>query len=235
VEKLGSKELDTVKQHHLLPSEKGGFSNTGFIFSSRCAVCTSPEEFLVQVNRMLISGIGYREITDTLAPQYRLIGKEPLSIGSIRTHHQKHFDFQNEALRRIIQKRQAKIAGTWEEGVDETIDAIVTSEIIMRKGLNHVLNSETIPSVGDTLAAAKLNHELTNDQDGREQLAAANAQLARIIRAVQRVCTAEQWVSIRAIINGEDEENKQIQVFDNSDEYDDVEVEIIPDQDEKTY
>lgn len=230
---MGSKELDTVKQKHLLPPEKGGYSNTGFNFSTRCVICTSPEEYLVQINRMLVSGVGYKEIADSTATQYRIIGKTPLNSGMVRNHHQNHFDFQSDALRRIIQKRQAKAAGTWEEGVDDTIDAIVTSEIIMRKGLNHVLNSETVPSVGDTLAAAKLNHELTKDQDGREQLVAANAELARIIRAVQQVCTPAQLTTIKSILNGEDEQ-KQLQIL--PEEYDDdIAVEIIPTDDKEDY
>lgn len=207
--------MKEVATKDLIPVVKGG-SPTGMLkFNPRCKVCNSSEEIMLMVNRMLISGSGYTEVSNAVGDFARIAGIK-ITPMSIKNHYEKHFNFQNKALAQIIRSRMNRNQEIENEGVNSVVDAVTAAELIMNKGVQQVLESNAVVTVTDTLNAARMVREMTRDEDSQIEISLIRAQMKKIISAVQAVCTDGQIRQIAALMD--QEEHREIEYIEQEEE-----------------
>ena len=165
--------------------------------SPRCFVCHQPYEILGQVNRMIINGQPYTEITRYLAFLHDkdVISKVP-SYQSVRNHGKNHLPVKDLAVRTLIERRAIEAGKDIEQGVENLLTTFAVAETVMHKGFAQLTKDSMDISAKDLLAATKLVHDFTKDQDGSMDAAQALSQLQHIIQAVKETVPAHMMEQI---------------------------------------
>jgi hypothetical protein len=142
-----------------------------------CNTCQHPNRDWIEF--LLIRGMAYKTIGDRVSP--------PVSRQSISTHHKKHMDLQDAALRAIIED-EARLQGIdHEQGVRDAITKRAVLEIALRKGLADMVDGVTTVEVKDLVQISKLLGEMDSQQTqvGLDEL---RAQMQLFIQAIKNVC-----------------------------------------------
>ena len=155
------------------------------ITEPRCNVCQ--HAFRDWIELMLVKGMAYKTISDRVTP--------PVGRQSLSTHHKKHMDLQDFAIRQLIES-EAELQGRInEEGVADIVTKRAVLEVALRKGFDDVVNGITTVEPRDLIQIAKLLAEMDSHQYevGLDEL---RSQVQLFIQAIKDVCDQDTQEAI---------------------------------------
>jgi hypothetical protein len=154
-----------------------------------CKTCQSPHRLWIE--NELLQGRGYRTIARSLPEE--TADTNP-SYQGIRNHYdQQHMPINQAVQRSIIERRQKEIGRNIEEAVDEQVDKILVTEMIVHKGWELLQSSAAQPTVAETLAAVKLLNELERSSETDVDNETWVATMQVMMEAAHAIMTEDQW------------------------------------------
>lgn len=199
----------------VLPVEAGGKAYD-FVFEPRCRVCNSGDGILELVNRLLATGMTYRDVERAIEVfnQGRPLNRR-ITYNSIRTHQKNHMPFEAQAVRDILERRAAEASRDFIDGVGSIVTPVSYAEAVMQRSFETLIDNNLPVDTKDGLAAAKLVHTIDAGLTTGMDEAEAMAQLNRIIEAVRAVVTPEQMVRIGALLeSSRDDDQRELEVLE---------------------
>lgn len=165
--------------------------------NKNCQVCQLGYSTLRSVNRMIINGHSYVDITRQLSDWHAqgLITRSP-SYQSVANHSKKHVSLQNRLVRESIEKHARELNVDIENGIENLLTYRAAIDYTMRRGFMLIAEGKLNPSVKDMLEAAKLMAQFEKEEDGSTSIVELIAQVQRIQEAVKAEVEPEVWTKI---------------------------------------
>jgi hypothetical protein len=142
---------------------------------------------------MIIKGHPYSHIAT------RIPGKDgkPIDRRSISTHAKEHMDFQDAALRAILEEEANLVGQNYEEGVKGAITHRGVLEVAIRKAYDDILNDVSTVEPRDLIQMVKLLNEMNSNQFdvGLDEL---RTQVALFVQAIKDEADLETQARIAA-------------------------------------
>lgn len=157
----GGKDLVTVPEAWLEP---------------RCHVCTS--EYRRAIDRMIAMGTGYAEIS-------RIFGGV-IDRRSIGRHAEKHLNYEEAAIRRIIEREAHVAEESAEEGIQGVTKRKVYLETALHKAMTALQEEKTVVEPKDALAVIDALNRFDNQSAGA-QLDAIKVQFQAFLQAIREI------------------------------------------------
>lgn len=128
-----------------------------------CKVCRSPSRF--EIERELVSGRTYATIARAVSDT-----DPDINPRNIRDHYANgHLPMEQEASRRIIEKRAVMMGRSVEEGVDSIVSGLAVAEVVVQKGFEAIARGELRPDMKDVLMAVKILETFGTGSDGTDE------------------------------------------------------------------
>lgn len=145
-------------------------------YEPRCHVCTS--DFRKAIDRMIALGTGYAEIS-------RIFGGV-IDRRSIGRHAEKHLNYEEAAIRRIMVEQAQAAEADIEEGISGVAKRRAYLETALHKAMTQLTEERTIVETKDALAVI----DALNKSDAQaygEQLDAIKEQFAAFLQAIREI------------------------------------------------
>jgi hypothetical protein len=173
------------------------------------------------VNRQLVNGAPYSDIHKMLWEMHQTTGvpAKPPSLPTISRHAKEHLPFKDAAVRAVVEKHAEQRGADIEQGKQNLLTEFAVAETIMKMGHQQMVDGKIELTARDVLAATKMVHDFTRDDEGGLDQAQMIVQVGYIMQAVKEVCSAEQMIRISARVNqlAEDSIEDAILVGDDED------------------
>jgi len=197
----------------------------GFHLEPRCRVCRN-DEIRNKVNDMLAAGLSYAMILRGLTEENSKLDKrEQVTIDSIRNHTSRHFPVQNAAkatYRAILEQRAEENGGDFIAGVATAITPMAFYEIVMVKGYETLVDSNTKVDVNTGMIAAGRLQALIESRASGTSMTDMLVQMNRIINAVKSTVPESMWPEILRKLKGDDQPSEppedDADIFDPGDD-----------------
>lgn len=152
----------------------------------RCKACQSDDRH--KIDKLIALGTSYSEIE-------RLTG---ISRQSLSNHAQRHLNYDDGAIRRIIESQSAKFTENYEEGVSGAVARRVYLEAIQQKAMEDLVTGATTIEVKDAINAVALMEKLESETSDaaideiRLQFSAILSAIAEIVPVEYHARVAER-------------------------------------------
>jgi hypothetical protein len=209
-------------------------SLNGFHKEPRCRVCRN-DTVLQKVNSQLAQGSSYAMIVRALDHDNDALDvRDRVTIDSVRNHSTRHFPVQNAAratYREIIERRANENGVDFVNGIATALTPIGYLEIVMLRGFETLVETNTKVDVQTAMAAAGKLHAILESREGQGDVAAAYVKLNRIIEAIKSTVPEELWPEILRKLEGETESFVSFAADSDTDAFDPGD-EVFDDDDE---
>lgn len=155
------------------------------IVEPRCNVCKS--QFRPAIDKMLAAGVGYTEISRSF--NYEIDRR------SIASHADKHMNYQDAAVRQIIEHEAAQMSENIEDGVKGVLARKAFLETALHKVHQAVLNDEVEVEVRDAIGII----QQLDKMDSATSSAAVDEiriQFNAFLQALKETVAQEEWERI---------------------------------------
>lgn len=155
------------------------------VVEPRCKVCMSPHRNAIDA--LLAGGYSYSEIARHF---------DGIERRSISNHYKEHLDYENAAIRTIIEREAAAAQKNHEEGVDRLITKQTYLEVALQKAYDQVLSGDTEITAGEAVKLIEMAQRLeerTHDVAVDEMRSQFNA----FMQAVKSTVPPDMWEEIR--------------------------------------
>lgn len=168
-----------------LPVKKILKGGVPIVHEPRCKVCTSPQRN--SIDRMLAAGFTYSEI------ERQFGGNVPRK--SIALHSTKHLNYEEAAIREVIEKEALNAQRNYEEGVGRLVTKNAYLEVALQKAYDSLIKNDTMVEPKD---AVKVIEMLTKLQDQNQTVALdeLRVQFQYFMQAVKETIPKDQWSEI---------------------------------------
>ncbi|QGJ94946.1 helix-turn-helix DNA binding domain protein [Gordonia phage Stormageddon] len=163
---------------------------------TRCRVCNS--DSAAAVNKMLAHAFTYTDILRTLEPVNNVLPDDlKITYSSIWNHAKRHFPIEetaNAVYRRIVEKRAEEMEVDFVKGVNGALTPLAYLEVMMYKGYESMVDTDTVINPVDGARAAEKLAQLTreiNDQSG--DMADTMVKFERLVEAVKSSVPERYW------------------------------------------
>jgi len=164
--------------------------------SSRCSICRAPQEIQTLVDRLLVDGHSYAEVSRLLNPlqdKMNIPQQDRISYSAIRQHQQQHLPFDRLAAREIIEKRARERGKKIIEGTDNLLTYAAVLEMVQQIGFGEIVAKAQIPNIDQTLKASQLLHELETVSEEDSKVEDVIVKFNVVLEAVKKHVTPEIW------------------------------------------
>jgi hypothetical protein len=161
---------------------KGGIP---IVHEPRCKVCTSPQRN--SIDKMLAAGFTYSEI------ERQFGGNIPRK--SISGHSQKHLNYEQAAIREVIEKEAVNAQQNYDMGVSRLVTKNAYLEVALQKAYDALVNNDTMVEPKDAVKVIEMLQRL-QDQNQTVALDELRVQFQYFMQAVKETIPKEQWESI---------------------------------------
>jgi hypothetical protein len=152
-----------------------------------CNVCAS--RYRYDVERAVAGGQPFAAIVRALPDD------AGLSARSIANHsHAGHMPYEQEALRRVVERRAEQLGRDVEDGVEQLVDQVSLAQTVVQQVFTGLAAGELRPDVTDGLRAAKLLAQIEAEGDGGDKAAWTEAFMVYHSIA-KRIMSPEQWAA----------------------------------------
>lgn len=168
-----------------LPVKKVLKGGVPIVHEPRCKVCTSPQRN--SIDKMLAAGFTYSEI------ERQFGGTVPRK--SISLHSTKHLNYEEAAIREVIEKEAMNAQRNYEEGVGRLVTKNAYLEVALQKAYDALIKNDTMVEPKD---AVKVIEMLTKLQDQNQTVALdeLRVQFQYFMQAVKETIPKDQWSNI---------------------------------------
>lgn len=170
-------------------------------FVNTCRVCTHPARALIE-ERLLYNDT-YPSIAAWVSEQQSetLDGAHiewpPVTVPQLGGHYRGgHCPVDTQVLHELTEQRAAETGVNYEQSLGRIVDHVVLTQQIATRGQERLTRGEIAPDVKETLAAAKLLHDMQTSAAQAEvtdHLGAFQDALDIYFGEARRVMTSEQW------------------------------------------
>jgi hypothetical protein len=153
----------------------------------RCKTCVHPERLTIET--LLVEGYPYAQIHRSLDDdEYRP------SLFSLRTHVANgHMPIGAAAERALIERNYERSGRRIEEAVEEIVDHVAVTEVVMKKGFERMQKGEIAPDMADVLQAVKIMDSISQrTQTAMDQEMWIGATMA-MLEDARTIMSAQQW------------------------------------------
>lgn len=152
----------------------------------RCKVCTSPHRHAI--DKLLASGFTYSEIE-------RQFAAAKIPRRSISHHSRHHLNYEQAAIREVIEKEALNAQRNFDEGVSRLVTKNAYLEVALQKAYDALINNDAMVEPKD---AVKVIEMLTKLQDQNQTVAMdeLRVQFQYFMQAVKEVVPKESWTAI---------------------------------------
>lgn len=161
---------------------KGGIP---IVHEPRCKVCTSPQRN--SIDRMLAAGFTYSEIERQF--------NNSVSRKSIGLHSQKHLNYEEAAIREVIEKEALNAQRNYDEGVGRLVTKNAYLEVALQKAYDSLIKNDTMVEPKDAVKVIEMLQKL-QDQNQTVALDELRVQFQYFMQAVKETIPKDQWVAI---------------------------------------
>lgn len=164
-----------------------------------CHVCQHPAR--MDIERMLVDGHPYQRIANAFSGvEYQVGGQNKVlptvSLNSIRQHYlSNHMPVDAKAVREIVDQRLEELGKHADDLERRFVDSYAATRIILSKGIDRIAREEILPSVRDTLAAAKLLEEFKLNEAVATDSDAWQEAMTVYFQQAQEIMPADMWNS----------------------------------------
>ncbi len=174
----------------------------------RCRVCSAGdpekapprgEEVHRVVHQMLVQGRTYRDILTAASPLMEGWPEQrKLTYHSIRRHQLRHLPVDELAVRQIVERRAAERGLQIALGTGPLVTTAGVLELVRQRGFEALAGREVVPTVRETVEAARLLDELEKEAGSRIGLAELTRQVEVFLDVVRQRLTPDQWATVVA-------------------------------------
>lgn len=168
-----------------LPVKKVLKGGVPIVHEPRCNVCKSPQRNAI--DKMLAAGFTYSEIE-------RQFGGS-VSRKSISLHSKEHLNYEEAAIREVIEKEALNAQKNYEEGVSRLVTKNAYLEVALQKAYNALINNDTMVEPKDAVKVIEMLQKL-QEQNQTVALDELRVQFQYFMQAVKETIPKEQWENI---------------------------------------
>lgn len=158
----------------------------------RCKVCKLPPSKRDFIDRMLVLGYTYAQIRKSCVDPGQL-NVPQVTYSSIRTHDQRHLQYENAAIREFVRRRAEQDGMNYIEGTQRVLTGLALTDLVMSQTFDGIINGELKVTVNDGLRAVSLQESIKGEELKNFGVQLAYQQLGLIIEVVREELTPEQW------------------------------------------
>jgi len=155
---------------------------------SRCNVCKS--QYRKAIDKMIAMGTSYVEISRIFSTEEKSIDRR-----SISSHAEKHLNYEEAAIRRIVEREAQDAQQDIEEGVQGALTRRVYLNVGLQKALEGLLSGESIVEPKDAIAIIQLLDKLDGQAEGAA-LEEMRVQFQAFVQAIREELPPEAWQKI---------------------------------------
>lgn len=175
--------------------------------ATNCRIC-STEGAAGVTNKMLSYGATYKDIMVALEPlNSRRPKGDKITINVIGHHARNHFPLEEAAsavYRKLIEKRAEEAERDFVNGVGGAVTALGFLDVVVQKGFENIIQSETVVSPDTAVRAAKELAVIEAQRNTEDtDIAEIMVKMNEVIEAVRKEADPETWARIRARLSGE--------------------------------
>jgi hypothetical protein len=201
------------------PNNNGGGGKSGppakrpvdLINEPRCHVCQHPNRRAI--DRLLAVGTRYTEISRLFSTEGKALDRR-----SISNHATQHLNYEDAAIRQIIEAEAAEAKENLEEGVRGAFARRVALDIALKKGIDGIIDGETQVEPRDLIKLIELRERL-DQQTATAQVDELWVQFNAFKQAVQDITTPDSrqqiMIRMREILEWGDKEPPALQAPDS--------------------
>jgi hypothetical protein len=202
---MGKQELDRLRSS--MVNIKIGGRVIPAVRSNRCKVCIHPARALIE-ERLLMNDT-YPSIVEWVSSREHeeidgaIVYWPPLTVPQLLNHYRNgHCPVDTQVLHELSEQRMAELGASYEASVGRIVDQVVITKLVAAKGQELIATGQISPGVSETLAAAKMLHEMERDRQVEDVgLGAYAAAMEQYFTTVQRIVTPQQWAMIGAALS----------------------------------
>lgn len=168
-----------------LPVKKVLKGGVPIVHEPRCKVCTNPQRH--SIDKMLAAGFTYSEIERQF--------NKTVPRKSISHHSKEHLNYEQAAIREVIEKEAVNAQRNYEMGVSRLVTKNAYLEVALQKAYDALVNNDTMVEPKDAVKVIEMLQRL-QDQNQTVALDELRVQFQYFMQAVKETIPKEQWESI---------------------------------------
>ena len=158
------------------------------VVEPRCHVCKS--KYRKAIDRMIAMGTSYVEISRIFSNEEDTIDRR-----SIANHADKHLNYEEAAIRRIVEQEAQEAQQNIEEGIQGALTRRVYLNVGLQKALEALLSGDAMVEPKDAIAIIQLLDKLDNQSEGAA-LEEMRVQFQAFVQAIRELLPPEKWQEI---------------------------------------
>jgi len=158
------------------------------ITESRCHVCKS--QYRKAIDRMIAMGTSYVEISRIFSNE-----EETMDRRSIANHAEKHLNYEEAAIRRIVEQEAQEAQQNVEDGIQGALTRRVYLNVGLQKALEALLTGEAMVEPKDAIAIIQLLDKLDSQSEGAA-LEEMRVQFQAFVQAIRELLPPDKWQAI---------------------------------------
>lgn len=156
------------------------------VVEKRCHVCTSDHRRVID-KLLVLPNVSFSEIGRTFNIDRR----------SIANHAKEHLNYEQAAIRRIIEDEAQKADANVEDGVRGALTRRVFLQAYLQKSMEALLTGNMELSGKDAMAAIQMMDKIDTDVEGAA-IDEIRVQFNAFLQAIREICTEQQMKDILA-------------------------------------
>lgn len=161
-------------------------SGMPIISEPRCKVCSSVHRNAI--DKLLASGFTYSEIE-------RQFAAAQIPRRSISSHAKQHLNYEQAAIREVIEKEAMAAQRNYEEGVSRLVTKNAYLEVALQKAYDALINGDAMVEPKDAVKVIEMLSKL-QDQNQTVAMDELRVQFQYFMQAVKEVVPKDGWEAI---------------------------------------
>lgn len=154
------------------------------VFEPRCHVCQHQARRMID-RLVIMPNISFTQIAATFGVDRR----------SVSTHSKLHLNYEEAAIRRLIEQEAQAASEDAEEGISGALNRRLFLTMYIQRTTEALLNGELELSGKDAMAAIQMLDKVDNETEGAA-VDELRLQFGAYTQAMREICSADQWNQI---------------------------------------
>lgn len=157
------------------------------IVESRCHACQHAQR--KSIDKLIVRGTNYTEIGRIFEIDRR----------SIANHSEKHLNYEDAAIQRVMEEEMAEAESSREEGVNNVLRRKTYLEVALKKAMDAVLDDDVLVEPKDAVAIIEKLDKLDERTEGAA-IEVLRLQFTSFLQAMKEIVPSDSWdhINVRA-------------------------------------
>lgn len=179
------------KPPHSMVMTRVGNIDYPLVSVPQCRTCQSPHRLIIENH--LISGrtsTGILRELESIDPDNEF---HPSAEGIGEHYKRGHMPLTKAVQRRLFERRQEEVGERMNEALGTMMDHVTVAQMIVQKGGEKIATDELVPTVAETLGAAKFLHDIEKTLEDDVDNELWTSAMVIYMESAREVMTDEQW------------------------------------------